>query len=94
MAARQKRVDNKRKREEDAVQAEAAFLAANPDIAAKKKKEDEMAAKQAERNRRIQGKPWKLIITKPEKVAGTPAELVFECFPPIGFGKSACVKIR
>lgn len=86
VAARRKRAENKRKREEDAARAEADALAANPALAAKKRQEEEARGENRERNMRIQGRPWKLVMTGPEGVAGTKAELAFRDFPPLGMG--------
>lgn len=86
VAARQKRLDNKRRRDEEAAATEVSFLKSNPDIAAKKRKQEENAKKLVERNRKIQGeKPWNLVMTSPESVAGTEAVLMMKDFPPIGW---------
>mmetsp|Transcript_15229 Transcript_15229/g.33134 ORF Transcript_15229/g.33134 Transcript_15229/m.33134 type:complete len:251 (+) Transcript_15229:288-1040(+) len=84
-AARQKREENKRKRAVAAAETEAAMLAANPALEAKKQRLEIKAAKVRERNLRIVGKPWELTITAPQRVAGTKAELVIGNMPPTGW---------
>lgn len=91
VAARQKREANKRKREEDAVRAEEEMLKSNPALAAKKQREEDGKVENSKRNAKIQGKPWKLVLTSPEEVEGTKAELVFRDFPPIGMGKDIII---
>lgn len=75
-AARQKREENKRKRDESAAAVEAPL---------KKQEREAKAAMVRERNMRIVGEPWDLIITSPESVAGTKAELVIGSMPPTGW---------
>ena len=87
VSAREKREANKRKRAEDEARAEEEMLASNPALAAKKQREEDKKVENSKRNAKIQGKPWKLVITSPEEFEGTKAELVFRDFPPIGMGK-------
>ena len=58
VASRQKGLDNKRRRDdEEAATAEASFLKSNPDVAAKKRKQEENVKKLVDRNRKILRRP-------------------------------------
>jgi hypothetical protein len=78
---RKKRESNKRKREEEAA------AVVDPEEAAEKQRV-------TERNLKIVGRKWDLVITSPERAAGTKAELVFGCLPPTGWPGEQIIFVR
>jgi hypothetical protein len=105
IAAREKRLANKRKRMEDeeaaAEEAERkrqAAIAANPELQQKeeeRKKAEAMKKKELddriERNQALTGVNWELTITKPKRVEGTKASLYIAFLPPDGFPGAAYI---
>ena len=91
VAARTKRLENKRKREEAQAAAEVekenqrqAAIAADPKLAEKERRKKQKADEILQRNLRIAGGVWELTITEPESVAGTDATLQIKELPPMG----------
>lgn len=97
-AARTKRQENKRKREEAQEAAEIekenqhqAELLTNPKLAKKEAAAKQKAATILKRNEKVAGEPWNLTIVSPENVAGTKATLQIKSLPPTGWPGEAFI---